>query len=396
MTTESTDGASAVPEPALGGTADLILHARVVRGSGGGPEGTIFRSAPHAAAAGYRVAAAYMHPPGDPGFAVLERRARAHGCRLIAIPDRGPLDARVCRKLLAVCREGNARVWHGHDYKSNLLGLLLRPFHPMRLVTTVHGWVTHAPRTRLYYAIDRFCLRRYERVMTVSPDLERSVRALGVPAERCSLIPNGVDESAFRRLSTSTEDALRSTLAVPRGRAVIGTVGRLSGEKGFENLIDAVCALLDSGRDVEAWIAGEGPERAALEARIAAAGLGGRVRLLGYIEDPAQMYRALDVFALPSVREGLPNALLEAMASGLPVVATRVAGVPSVVDDGRNGLLCAPGDASGLAADIARVLTDPGLAERMATAARRTVEERFPFASRMRLETQVYDRLLRS
>ena len=88
-------------------------------------------------------------------------------------------------------------IWHGHDYKSNALGLLLRPMHPMRLVTTVHGWVRHTKRTRLYYAIDRFCLPRYERIICVSEDLRERCLESGVAEARCVLVENGIDTEAY-------------------------------------------------------------------------------------------------------------------------------------------------------------------------------------------------------
>ena len=102
----------------------------------------------------------------------------------MSVPDRGPWDWRVVTQLLAVCRRERVGIWHGHDYKSNALGLVLRRFWPMRLVTTVHGWVQHTRRTPLYYAIDRLCLPRYESVICVSPDLYDECLARGV------LLPN--------------------------------------------------------------------------------------------------------------------------------------------------------------------------------------------------------------
>jgi hypothetical protein len=108
-----------------------VLHVRVVSGSGGGPESTIMQAAAHLRDSEYWMAAAYMHRPGDPGFARLRQRAEARGCPLIAVPDRGPADLRVASRLLAVCRQLHVGIWHAHDYKSNLIGLLLRPLQPM-------------------------------------------------------------------------------------------------------------------------------------------------------------------------------------------------------------------------------------------------------------------------
>jgi glycosyltransferase involved in cell wall biosynthesis len=383
---------------AVGPPADTVsgavLHVRVISGSTGGPDKTIFASAAPLAGTRYRVVAAYLHVPGDPGFLAAERQARAQGCPLVGVPERGPLDPRPIARLLDLCRRLDVRLWHGHDYKSNLFGLWLRRFVPMRLVTTAHGWVKHTARTRIYYAVDRLCLPRYDHVIAVSPDLYERVRGLGIPRERCSLLNNAVDADTFRRRSDASEATLRRRFAVPRGRSVVGAAGRLGTEKGFDVLIRAVHALAARGFDFELWIAGTGEEEDRLRALCGDLGIADRVRFLGFVADMVELFEALDVFVLSSRREGLPNVLLEAMAMGVPVVATGIAGAPEAVRDGENGLLSAPDDVPGLADRVARLLADPDLRSVLAVAGRRTVEERFRFAARVQAESEIYDRLL--
>jgi glycosyltransferase involved in cell wall biosynthesis len=369
-----------------------VLNVRVVTGAGGGPDVTLIRSGNHSRR--YWSAVAYMHARDDAGFAALWRLAAAHAYPLVGIPDRGPLDPRVARELLALCRHLQVRIWHGRDYKANAMGLLLRRLHPMALVTTAHGWVTHTPRTPLYYAVDRFCVRRYDHVIAVSPDLLAAVRALGVPAARCSLLLNGVDEQVFVRRFPAAQSPLRTRRGVAPNRLVVGTAGRLSAEKGFDDLIRATHALIRAGCDVELWIAGEGPARSTLQALIDQLGLGDRIALLGWVEDTVELLHALDLYALSSVREGLPIALLEAMSMRLPVVATSVGGVVALVGDGENGVLVAPRDVDGLATAMRRLLDDPPLRDRLGVAARRTIEERFTLAARVAAEEAIYDRLL--
>ncbi|HXQ23485.1 MAG TPA: glycosyltransferase [Candidatus Acidoferrales bacterium] len=371
-----------------------VLHVRTITHTGGGPDKTILLAARYLHDTPYWPAAAYLHPPGDPGFAVVRRRADLLDCPVIGIRDRGPLDLAVLPPLLALCRHLRIRIWHGHGLKPNLIGLLLRRFHPMKLVATTHGWTVRGARLALYYAIDRRCLRFYDHVISVSDDLHEWVRQLGVPAERCSLVHNGIDEQAFRRQFPPPRSPLRGARQVPEDRLVIGAVGRLSAEKGFDVLIRALPAVLAHGTDVELWIAGEGEARAALQALIERLGLSARVTLLGFVEDTVALFHAFDVFVLSSRREALPNVLLEAMAMSVPVVATRVAGVPAVIRDGDNGLLCAPGDSDGLAACVRRMAGDPTLRNRLAHAARQSIEQRFTLAGRMRLEREIYDGLL--
>lgn len=370
----------------------VILDARVVSGSGGGPDKTILNSPRFLTSAGYHMLCAYLRPPGDCGFARLREKATRWNAPLVEIDDRGPLDWRVVAELLRVCRRERVTIWHGHDYKSNALGLLLRRFWPLRLVTTVHGWVKHTRRTPLYYHIDRLCLPRYEVVICVSEDLREQCLAAGVPAARCVLLENAIDTEEFAR----TRDArtAKAHLGLDPDRLVIGAVGRLSAEKGFDILIRAVDQLVRDRLDVDLVILGDGADHGALRRLAEELGLADRVHLLGYRPDVLEWYQAMDVFALSSLREGLPNVVLEAMAVGTPVVATRVAGVPRLVRHEVNGLLVEPNRVAELAAALARVGRHTELRTRLGQAGRATVEQRYSFAARMDRLVQLYDRLL--
>jgi glycosyltransferase involved in cell wall biosynthesis len=370
----------------------LVLHTRVVTGTGGGPEKTIFNSTRFLDSFGFSVLCAYMHPPGDPGFEELRRRAEAAGVPLVGIEDRGPLDLRVVRRMLEICRREHVAIWHAHDYKSNAIGLLLRRFWPMRLVTTVHGWVQRTRRTPIYYWIDRLVLRRYERVICVSEDLHQTCLRSKVPADRCTCIENAIDTQQYAR-HLSVEEAKRR-LGLAPGRLLAGSVGRLSAEKNFAGLIQAVDRLIGQRADLDLVIIGEGGQRQELEALIGQLGRGDRIRLLGYRPDMIDLYQAMDVFVLSSIREGLPNVLLEAMAMEVPVVATRIAGVPRLVEHEANGLLVEPGNVDDLARGMKRLLEQPGLRQCLAAAGRRTVEERYSFDVRMAKVRKIYGELL--
>jgi glycosyltransferase involved in cell wall biosynthesis len=293
---------------------------------------------------------------------------------------------------MQLCRRQRVRIWHGHDYKSNALGLLLRKFWPMHLVTTMHGWVQQTQRTPLYYKIDQWCLPHYASVICVSNDLYESARKCGVPAERCVLIENGIDAEQFA-CRRSLEDA-KLALGLPVDRLVIGAVGRMAPEKGYDLLIQAVHKLITDGEKVDLFLIGDGEERQKLVGLAAELGIAGHVRFAGYCSDPRPFYEAMDVFALSSLREGLPNVVLEALAMEVPVVATRVAGVPRLIEDGVNGLLVEPGSADELARGLARLLGDSALRERFQCEGRRTVERRYSFAERINKIAAIYDRLL--
>lgn len=371
----------------------VVLDTRVVTETGGGPDKTILNSPRFLVSAGYRMLCAYMHPPGDPGFEQLRQKAVLARAPLYSVADRGPWDWRVVSQFLHICRRERVEIWHGHDYKSNALGLLLRYFWPMRLVTTVHGWVKQTRRTPLYYKIDELCLPRYEVVICVSRDLYERCLACGVPAERCRLIENAIDTEEYAR-QLEVEEA-KKRLGLTPGRCLIGAVGRLSEEKGFDRLIRATDQLLKTGADVELAIIGDGDYREPLQALISTLGRQDRIRLLGYRADAKDLYTAMDVFALSSLREGLPNALLEAMAMEVPVVATRIAGIPQLIRDGENGLLVEPASEESLIAALGRLVADASLRLRLRQAACATIEKNYSFAARMQKIRDLYDELLR-
>jgi glycosyltransferase involved in cell wall biosynthesis len=378
---------------ASGALPVTVLEVRVVTGTGGGPEKTILSGPRYLDPHGFRTLCAYMHPPEDPGFGVLQRRAESLGATLISIPDRGPFDRSVVRRLQDLCRKEHVAIWHGHDYKSDVLGLWIRRTHPMRLVSTVHGWGVRHWKSPLFDAVDLWSLRRYDRVICVSKDLLESCRRGGVSESRLRLVENGIEVDRFRR--RQPKDAARQALGLPVDGLLLGAVGRLSEEKGFDLLIEVVRRLQADYPGLRLVVAGDGPCREALQRQIERSGLSMFVRLLGFRDDVVSVLEALDVFVLSSRREGLPNVVLEAMATEVPVVATRVAGVPHVLTDGRDGLLAEPDDVDSLLAAVRRSLDDASLRDRLAPAGRDTVVRTRSFAVRMDRLREIYEELLR-
>lgn len=371
----------------------VVLHTRVVTGTGGGPEKTILNSPRFLERLGYLGLCAYMHPPKDPGFNVLRDRAEKAGATLYSVPDRGIWDLSVFRQLLTICQENNVSIWHGHDYKSNFIGLMLRRIWPMKLLTTSHGWVKFTSRTPVYHAVDRYCQRRYDRVICVSQDIQQICLNHGVRPSKCRVIDNAIDVEQNRRAMEIHQ--AKNNLGWPTDQFVVGAVGRLSPEKGFDLLITAVSQLIEEGYPVRLVIAGEGDARDSLERLIQEQASPERFQLLGHRNDIPQLLQGLDIFALSSLREGLPNVVLEAMAYEVPVLATRIAGIPRLIQNQKNGLLVEPGQAKFLANGLRELLTNPELRLSYAAAGRATIESDFSFQSRMEKIASVYDELLK-
>jgi glycosyltransferase involved in cell wall biosynthesis len=184
------------------------------------------------------------------------------------------------------------------------------------------------------------------------------LRDTGVPAEKVTTIANGIDVQAF-------ESGLPLPIINVNGSKVVGVVARLDLQKGFEYLLRAIRELCNIFYELKVVIVGEGPDRKAIEDMVKEYGLQSNVILAGQQSDMPGVYAAMDVFVLPSLNEGLPMTILEAMAASKPVVATRVGAIPSVIKDGENGLLVDPRDTNGLHNAIASLLSDPNLCSRM-------------------------------
>lgn len=228
--------------------------------------------------------------------------------------------------------------------------------------------------------------------VTVSRDLERWLRDdVGLPADRISTIHNGVDLSRFARTDRLES---RDKLGLPAGAIVIGTVGRLDPVKDQAALVHALAALTHAHPEALLIIAGDGPCRQDLARLVGTLGLARRVHLLGECRDVPLVLGAMDLFVLPSIAEGMSNTLLEAMAAGLPVIATRVGGNPELVEDGVNGRLVCAQDPPGLHEAMAAYVDDPHLRALHGKASRERAVECFGLDRMAEAYAGLYRRLL--
>jgi len=208
-----------------------------------------------------------------------------------------------------------------------------------------------------------------ERYLCVSRSVMETMRCSGIPEERLALVPSGIDPDELgghdvRTGARGGATDLRALVGAPPDAPVVGTVGSLTAEKDHAILLDAAVRVMGRIRGVHFVWMGEGEMRDALEKRCAVLGLGGRVHLLGFRPDARQLMRQLTLLAQPSRFEGLGNAILEAQAAGIAVVATAVGGVPELIEDGAGGRLVPPGDAEALAAALIEALEDPAMRAR--------------------------------
>jgi glycosyltransferase involved in cell wall biosynthesis len=274
------------------------------------------------------------------------------------------------------------------------------------LVVSLHGSdVFVAERHAAARTVARWTFGRAQRVTACSEDLRERAIVLGLTADRSETIPYGVDAGRFAP-NPAVRSAVRTQLGIAADDPLVFTAGRLVRKKGFEFLIDATAILARRWPALVCAIGGGGDLKRELEARARALGVADRVRFLGVLAQDAvaDHLAAADVAVVPSVHDtsgnvdGLPNVVLEALASGTPLVASRVGGIPSVVTDGRTGLLVPERNVEALAAAMDHLLGDAGLRDQIGQEARseavrlrswERVSERFEAAYRAARESSV-------
>jgi len=283
-------------------------------------------------------------------------------------------------RLVRFIKRGGYAVVHTNSSKAGILGrwAAFLAGTPV-IVHTVHGWGHHDRQyplvRRSYILLERVTQRITDKLIVVSPrNIEKGLAdGIGTP-EKYITIRSGIELDRFRRPSRSRED-VRAELGIPVDSAVVGTVTRLSPQKAPLDFLDAAAHVAAQQPNVHFVIVGDGPLRADVEAQVVTLKLTERIHLTGLRRDVPDLLHSFDIFALSSLWEGLPRVLPQAMAAGLPIVATAVDGNAEAVTDGINGLLTPPGDPQAMAAALLRLLNDPFLRRKMGEAGRTRAEE---------------------
>jgi glycosyltransferase involved in cell wall biosynthesis len=306
-------------------------------------------------------------PPDSAAAAEAARR----GVSTAAVPMRGDLDLVAVRRLRARIAAAAPDLVHLHTGRAAWLGGLAAWLAgvPALVTRRMDRPVRRGWRTRLIYE------RLTRRCAAISPAVVDCLVAGGVPPARITLIPSAVDVSRVR--AARPRDVVRQAEGATVDDAVLLTMSALVARKGIDVLLAALALLADRGLRPRLWCAGDGPERAALSAHAEALGLASRVRFLGQRSDVGDLLAASDVVVLPSRREGLGVAALEAMAAGRPVVASAVGGLADAIADGRTGLLVPPARPAPLAAALERLLRDREMRATLGAAGAQRIADRF-------------------
>jgi glycosyltransferase involved in cell wall biosynthesis len=320
--------------------------------------------------------------------------ARAAGVEVDVITERFRFDTSVVGQLRRAVERRAPDIVETHMIKSHFLTLAAGLARGRRWVAYHHGYTTTDAKMRIYNQLNRLTLPRASRVITVCGPFARQLSGAGVSPEKISVVHSSIASARAPHAVEVSE--LKTKLGVAEGVRVILAVGRLSREKGHAGLVHALEHLRRDAHTTKfkLLIVGEGPERERVEAAAQSLGLEASVVFAGHTSDVRPFYALADVLALPSHSEGSPLVLLEAMAAGVPVVATAVGGVPEVATDGETALLVPPHDPSAMASALARVLSDAALARALADKAAAHVAEHFSPEARARALVRIYGALV--
>jgi glycosyltransferase involved in cell wall biosynthesis len=307
---------------------------------------------------------------------LLAPQVESLGGRVIAMHKPPGLCRPLFDRLQGLFAELQPDVVHTHQLGSLLYGgrAALRAHVPL-VIHTQHGiedFIQGTQRRWLGRVAGRYCQQFY----CLTQEMAQTIRANWiVPARKIKVICNGIDSEPFRRRYETA--SIRQNLGIPDDAPLIGTVGRLAEVKRQDVLIGAFARLRDQHPRAHLLLVGDGPLKSKLVEQADSLGIGAQVHFAGYQSETARYYQIMNVFALSSRTEGLPQAAIEACFTGIPVVASRVGGLPELVDDGRTGLLFEAGDVPGLTVALDRVLANPSWARKLTLAAFAKVHSRF-------------------
>ena len=317
--------------------------------------------------------------------------SEARGVRIEGLPalhrEIGPLrDAQAILRLARLIREERPTILHTHTAKAGAVGriaaLLAGSARPPIIVHTFHGHVLRGyfnPLTTLAFrTLERWLARVTTVLIAVSPEVRDDLVKLHVaPPEKFRIVRLGIELDERTGGNEQARAEMRRQLGVAEDAFVVGWVGRMTAVKRTDDVVRALRGLVDRGVDAYLCLVGDGPDRQHLERFAHELGVVKRCLFLGYQQDVAQFYGAIDALLLPSVNEGTPVSVIESLAAQRPAVATRVGGTPDVIRDGVDGFLVEVGDADALSDRLADLAADPARRARMGAAGRERVLERY-------------------
>lgn len=284
---------------------------------------------------------------------------------------------RCIRNLYRILSKDSFHLIHTHGYFADIIAMPVSKVLSIPHISTCHGFISNDWNLRIYNTLDRLSLRFCKKIIAVSEGVRGDLVKNGIAEAKIIVIQNAVQNSHDLDSFLGNRLNKRKMLGINESEHVAGYVGRLSDEKGLQYLIEAGIILKQKNEVFRILIIGDGPKRKELENLARGKGLEKEIMFIGFQNDVEKWLPVLDIFVLSSLTEGTPMALLEAMAAGIPVIATSVGGVPKVIEDGCNGFLIGPADSLALADKLLTLFRNPLLCRQVAGEGMNVIKKRF-------------------
>jgi glycosyltransferase involved in cell wall biosynthesis len=277
---------------------------------------------------------------------------------------RGALDLKSIFFVRNFIKSKKIDIIHTHGYKSNFYALFATLFYSIPLVATCHPWIISSNKGKRYSRLDKILLRKFDKIVSISEHVRQQLLNAGIPDHKITHIDNGININSYK--NNDDPILVRNKYNIPDNVKVICSVGRLSKEKGHHILLDAAKRVLDRFPNTYFIFAGEGLLLSHLKSYAKRIGIDQKVHFPGFVKQIPKLLSAIDIFVLPSLTEGMPMALLEAMAAKKPVVSTNVGSIPQLISHDKTGLLVNPGDPIKLSYAIIDILQNENKADNLA------------------------------
>jgi glycosyltransferase involved in cell wall biosynthesis len=306
---------------------------------------------------------------------------------------RGKPVLKAARELVAYMRREECSVLHCHNTYANVVGLIASKMYPVKTITTMYVWGDFGFKRGALQWIDSWVMKRFDRVSAHCQSCFGATVARGVPAGELELLICGYPARAVH-LDPAERARQRQALGATRDDVVLIYMARFWPEKAHDNLLEGFSQLLQRHPEVRLWLPGVGPELEKIRQLVGSTNVSSRVDFLGFYPDPDRLLALSDIQVHPSDDEGVALAICAGMNAGLPIVASRVGGLPEVLKDGTNSILIPPRSPAALADEVSRLIENPGEARRLGSAAQRFIQEEYSLEAATRKVESVYRSLV--
>jgi glycosyltransferase involved in cell wall biosynthesis len=347
------------------------------------------------------------------------------GITFVRIDEKKRLDIDSLRRIDGLIRDKNIDILSCHGYKADVYGVVLRlkrllrrdsrKTHPPRndsagvlrdmqrdsplrgqslgrnlprMVAMVHGWTMSGMKVELYHILDKLVLRAFDKVILVADGLRTGLKGWMVPERKIEVVYNAIPPINVGEFES--RDDIRQSLGMGKDDIVVGFVGRLSREKDLGTTLLAIKELVTRGNNIKLIVVGDGPEKERLVDIINRNGLNKNMVFAGFQKEAGRYFRAFDIYLSTSVKEGLPNSVLEAQARGVPCVVTDIRGNNDIVKDSVNGILVKSGNYKDIAEKLSLLISDGALRQKFSGTGKEMIKNNFSMANRMEKLERIY------